>query len=952
MKKSIFLLLFVFQIASAQNSSGGTDESNISIPLYSLPTKSDDFDFNLEMVYNEDLISSKYLVNETGLGWSTNSLGVITKEQPKLDFPDNNLASHFYSFNIDGVVGGFTITKSTTGSYIVGFNTKTPQLNYVVKFQMKPNTPGIKDIGILFFEIIDENGIHYFFEEAESQDVTFNNINYAIKMNWLLTKVTDANNNILGTVTYVNQKVQLTTPLKTNGYAISSYDLKKVRELSAIGVGKMVFNYEISPNYINNNLVGTEPFKLINVEIENLFANKIKKFGFNYSNIPHFKFQSTRILNSIDEYGVNAVTNTYEGFISTRFTYNIYGNTVGTRIDLNGYRDYSSDKRDYFDMDYHPSTSIYPNLKTVPFYTNKPNNGKDYGSLKEVLYPSGKKVQYTFESDTFSSLPGDILPNDFFDFKNTQNFLSKKIQTYSFDNWIQENALTPVNSNFEIVAGNKYFVAYKPILNTTIPQNPSNLNPDLPIIYVVNQANELVKTYVASQLQYTEYEYGVKLDLAPGVYSFRIPNEFTRIQATVDLYSVEKTSAPYKYSYGGGLRLKKVSVYEGDKTVASKEKSYSYNVFNDVYTSSGILLTDSGGFLNGSVFYTNISIKNEITGELIENVFLNPLQKYSSSRTDTFINTIYQEGFLIESRLMNKNLKLYQKIINSYELKSLSPFTFFLTKNTRNFSEYLLTKTVTKSYFPDIKESIVEYEYSPFNLKVSKISNSIYKDNSIPQKLIKNFEYDETVKANSNKVVLKTQSEDLDSTRLWTKKYFYTHAESSFDEPPVSFTPNNYDDGTLKYTTLSKGIGSDEVDLFINSYGTTNSIHPTEVISRGKAPMFLVWGYNNTKQILTIENYDASTDNSLISSLVTSLQNYSNTNDETNMIKTMLAIQTKVPTKMVSGTTYKPLIGVSKTLDPQGNTTSFEYDSFGRLEFVKDFNGNIIKEYKFNLRIK
>lgn len=46
--------------------------------------------------------------------------------------------------------------------------------------------------------------------------------------------------------------------------------------------------------------------------------------------------------------------------------------------------------------------------------------------------------------------------------------------------------------------------------------------------------------------------------------------------------------------------------------------------------------------------------------------------------------------------------------------------------------------------------------------------------------------------------------------------------------------------------------------------------------------------------------------------------------------------------------TYEPLIGMSSQTDPNGKVTYFEYDSLGRLVFVKDSDGNILKSYQYH----
>jgi len=59
-------------------------------------------------------------------------------------------------------------------------------------------------------------------------------------------------------------------------------------------------------------------------------------------------------------------------------------------------------------------------------------------------------------------------------------------------------------------------------------------------------------------------------------------------------------------------------------------------------------------------------------------------------------------------------------------------------------------------------------------------------------------------------------------------------------------------------------------------------------------------------------------------------------------------LRVKLQGSQVTTYTYKPLTGITTITDPNGATTRYEYDTSGRLRYIKDNNAKIIQEYNYH----
>lgn len=78
-----------------------------------------------------------------------------------------------------------------------------------------------------------------------------------------------------------------------------------------------------------------------------------------------------------------------------------------------------------------------------------------------------------------------------------------------------------------------------------------------------------------------------------------------------------------------------------------------------------------------------------------------------------------------------------------------------------------------------------------------------------------------------------------------------------------------------------------------------------------------------------------------------SMNTVNKTSDE-QILRTELSKLKNIPSSFYTINTYKPLVGKTSETDVNGNTTYYEYDGLGRLQTVRDNNKNIVKSMCYN----
>ncbi|MGQ8337103.1 RHS repeat domain-containing protein [Sunxiuqinia sp. A32] len=115
---------------------------------------------------------------------------------------------------------------------------------------------------------------------------------------------------------------------------------------------------------------------------------------------------------------------------------------------------------------------------------------------------------------------------------------------------------------------------------------------------------------------------------------------------------------------------------------------------------------------------------------------------------------------------------------------------------------------------------------------------------------------------------------------------------------------------------------------------------------------YYLWAYNNQYPIAKIESPNESISIETIQTAIEDLL-LSGSDDKTAIDTDIGLIEGEISSNlgeldMLTIYTYEPLIGMTSQTDPSGRTTYYEYDDFGRLEYVRDTEGNIVNKYRYH----
>lgn len=338
-------------------------------------------------------------------------------------------------------------------------------------------------------------------------------------------------------------------------------------------------------------------------------------------------------------------------------------------------------------------------------------------------------------------------------------------------------------------------------------------------------------------------------------------------------------------------------------------------------------------------------------------------------------NASWDNGLLLKKTIFNDKLITLNEIVYNYKLEDqytkqvtgiaydfkYNPIYGYSMNDIRAIEHLNINKYSTNSYWFYLESeqntqydlngsnpisTIITYKYNnPVHLKLSSQTTTNSTGEKIETKYFYPSDPEMIAEPFRNELIAKNMIGKVLDTQVLKKGV-------KLSEQKTIYNQNASTNGLLLPESIYINKGQNAIDLNIdkkitfNKYDNKGNI--LQYTQEGGSPVSIIWGYNKTQPIAKIDN---ATYVSISSDLINAIETASSGNGtEENLLIALNNLRTSLPGAMVTTYTYIPLVGVSTITDPKGNKMIYTYNSFGRLQYVKDKNLNILQKYCYNYK--
>ncbi|SNY99689.1 RHS repeat domain-containing protein [Flagellimonas pacifica] len=272
-------------------------------------------------------------------------------------------------------------------------------------------------------------------------------------------------------------------------------------------------------------------------------------------------------------------------------------------------------------------------------------------------------------------------------------------------------------------------------------------------------------------------------------------------------------------------------------------------------------------------------------------------------------------------------------------------FQYYVSKYLETNESYRVTQSTEKTFDgANSLTSITDYTYTNQKPTIVKTQTASFSNGDVG-KVSYTYPFELTGTIN-NRFTQNNQISDYVEKFDYINNVQQGHEERIFGYNTFGYT-NNGGTPLPKQTNFKKKNLNAYTNLVVDrydSYGNVLQYHGNDNV-----PISIIWGYGNRYPVVKVVNatYSDATDSGI--GLNMSILNASSSSSnalraEINKIRN----HTTMAEAKVTGYTYVPLMGVTSITDPRGYLTTYEYDDFNRLQYIKDQDGYLVSENQYH----
>src|SRR5690625_3034909 len=484
--------------------------------------------------------------------------------------------------------------------------------------------------------------------------------------------------------------------------------------------------------------------------------------------------------------------------------------------------------------------------------------------------------------------------------------------------------------------------------------------------------------------------------------SFYEPDDHDRAYFTAYIDVKEDIDPINKYV--GGLRVREIKKYNSNGELISY-RNYEYEFEENGKTiSSGLTMLPQFSIYDRLFFYLVIGDGNVISGHFLfdhninylsnnstyykkirENTYdINSAQNIKYTKEYFFTNNTYRfsgENIIRETTPLIKNAKLMDVSWSNYleeaKTKNISEDIVF----EENFVQTLPTEDDEKIIFSghklislsvDFPQNqnylVIDYNtYSGFSNNTLHKTKEYFGNSVLENQVMTKYEGANkilpsiTETTNSLGETLKTEykyPQDLTSNYEQSSMMQELVDRNIISTPVITKTSNDgivtseqriryggYIGNILPSSIYAKkgemnaNVDLDDRKITYDLYDPKGNL--MQYTTENGTPVSIIWGYNGQYPIAKVEGKSYGSISTLANNLISKSNNNNLSANDFESLRTL-------NDAIVTGYIYKPLVGVTKIIHPNGQKEIYEYDEAGRLEKIKDHNGNVLKEIEYN----